>query len=287
MEGGKELVGGHLVAARVGDRLHLLREVDLQAARQLEVVLGLHQIGDAALARLRVDADDRLVVAADVHRVDRQVRHVPELGVRALLRVHALLDRVLVRAGEGRVDELAGVRMPRMHGQLVALLDDRARLVEPGQVEPGVDALGEQVQRERDHVDVAGALAVPEERPLDALGAGHQDGIRLIEQAHTNRDDPEATSGTEPQHDSAGTVAQSAAAAPTTNNAAATTNSAQPSPAGPCMEPSGPAANPSIIRPPQTTATAVHSTDDSRTESTHADTMAVTAIDAANAAPTM
>ena len=68
----EELVGGQLVAAGVGDRLHLLREVDLQAARQLEVVLGLHQVGDAALARLRVDADDRLVGAADVHRVDRR-----------------------------------------------------------------------------------------------------------------------------------------------------------------------------------------------------------------------
>ncbi len=126
VEGREELVGGHLVAARVGDRLHLLGEVDLQPARQLEVVLGLHQVGDAALARLRVDADDRLVGPADVHRVDRQVGDVPELRLRALLRVHALLDRVLVRARERRVDELAGVGVARVHGQLVALLDDRA-----------------------------------------------------------------------------------------------------------------------------------------------------------------
>ena len=34
-----ELVGGQLAPARVGDRLHLLREVDLEAARQVEVVL--------------------------------------------------------------------------------------------------------------------------------------------------------------------------------------------------------------------------------------------------------
>jgi hypothetical protein len=53
------------------------------------------------------------------------------------------------------------------------------------------------------------------------------------------------------------------------------------------MEPSGPAASPSIVRPAQTTTTAVHSTDDSRAESTHAATMAVTAIEAANAAATM
>ncbi len=38
----------------------------------------------------------------------------------------------------------------------------------------GVDALGQQVERERDQVDVAGALAVAEEAALDPLGAGHQ-----------------------------------------------------------------------------------------------------------------
>ena len=42
------------------------------------------------------------------------------------------------------------------------------------QVEPRIDALREQVERERDEVDVAGALAVAEQRPLDPLGAGHQ-----------------------------------------------------------------------------------------------------------------
>ena len=53
------------------------RELDLQPARQVEVVLGLHDVGDAALAGLRVHPDDGLVGAADVLRVDRQVRAPP------------------------------------------------------------------------------------------------------------------------------------------------------------------------------------------------------------------
>ena len=61
-----------------------------------------------------------------------------------------------------------------MDGELVALLDDLARLVDPGQVEPGVYALREEVERDRDEVDVAGALAVPEQRALDPLRARHQ-----------------------------------------------------------------------------------------------------------------
>ena len=66
-----------LLAGRVGDRLHDLAELDLQQARQREPVVALEQVGDAALARLAVDADHGLVGAADVGGIDRQVRHVP------------------------------------------------------------------------------------------------------------------------------------------------------------------------------------------------------------------
>ncbi len=103
-----------------------------------------------------------------------RVRHVPDLRARPLLRVHPLVDRVLVRARERRVHELADVRMAWMNGKLVALLDDRPRLVDRREVELRVDALREQVERERDEVDVAGPLAVAEERALHTLGAGHE-----------------------------------------------------------------------------------------------------------------
>ena len=52
-------------------------ELDLQPARQVELVLGLHDVRDAALAGLAVDPDDRLVGPADVLGVDRQVGHGP------------------------------------------------------------------------------------------------------------------------------------------------------------------------------------------------------------------
>ena len=65
-----------------------------------------------------------------------------------------------------------------MDGQLVALLDDPLRLVDPREVDARVDALGQQVQGQRDEVDVPGALAVPEQRPLDALRSRHQPQLR-------------------------------------------------------------------------------------------------------------
>ena len=104
-------------------RLHHLAELDLQAARQLQAVLALEQVGDAALARLAVDADHGLVAAAQVLGIDRQIRHVPDVAF--LARGEGLLDRVLVRAGERGVDQVAGIRMARMHRQLVAVLDGR------------------------------------------------------------------------------------------------------------------------------------------------------------------
>ena len=105
----------------------VLRELDLQPPRQVEAVLGLHDVGDAALARLAVDPDDRLVRAADVLRVDRQVRHLPRVVVAVAERLDALLDRVLVGAGERRVDEVADVRMARVDRQAVAVLGDPAQ----------------------------------------------------------------------------------------------------------------------------------------------------------------
>ena len=60
-------------------------------------------------------------------------------------RLEALLDGVLVRAGEGREDEVAAPRVPLADGQLVAVLDGAPDLVDVGEVDLRVDALAEQV----------------------------------------------------------------------------------------------------------------------------------------------
>src|SRR5699024_8962435 len=108
-----------------------------QAPRQLQAVVALHDVGDAALAGLRVHADDGLVGAALVLGVDGQVRHLPRdvgdvlaagggLGPQG---VEALVDGVLVRAGERGEHQVAAVRVPVVHGQLVGVLDGAADLV--------------------------------------------------------------------------------------------------------------------------------------------------------------
>ena len=97
----------------------------------------------------------------------------PASAAISLERLEALLDRVLVGAGERRVDQVARVGVARVDRQLGAVLHRATDLVDVGEVDLRVDALAEQVHAQRHQVDVAGALAVPEQAALDAVGAGH------------------------------------------------------------------------------------------------------------------
>ena len=144
-------------------------------------MLGLHDVRHAALAGLRVDPDDGLVGAAHVVRVDRQVGRLPlhlghgdpPLGGLLVQVLQALLDGVLVGAGEGGVDQISRVRVARVDRQVGAVLHRATDLVDVGEVDLRVDALGEQVHAQGDQVDVAGPLAVTEQAALDPVGAGH------------------------------------------------------------------------------------------------------------------
>ena len=142
-------------------------------------MIGLHDVGHPTLAGLRVDPDHRLIGAPDVLGVDRQIRHLPEHvldvgvgGIRVDLHlVQALVDGVLMAAGERGVDEVPAVGVTLVDRQLVAVLDRAADLVDIGEVDLRVHAAREQVQRQRHQADVAGALAVAEQTALDPVGA--------------------------------------------------------------------------------------------------------------------
>ena len=148
-----------------------LGELHLEAAGEVETVLRVHHVGHAALARLAVHLDDRLVGATGVARVDGQVGHLP-LVVVVADGGEPLLDGVLVGAGEGGVDQVAGVGVAGVDGHPGGVLGHPADLVDVAEVEGRVDALGEQVHGQGDHVDVAGALPVAEQGALHPVGAG-------------------------------------------------------------------------------------------------------------------
>src|SRR5258708_25280827 len=89
---GPDIRRAGLLAGAVGPVLDDAAEFDLKRARQLETVVGLQQIGDAALSRLAVDADYRVVGAAQILWIDWEVGHFPELVVALGKRLESLLD---------------------------------------------------------------------------------------------------------------------------------------------------------------------------------------------------
>ena len=60
-----------------------------------------------------------------------------------------------------------------MDGELVAVFSGALDLVQVAEINLRVNALGEQVQAQRDQVHISGALTVSEQATLDAISAGH------------------------------------------------------------------------------------------------------------------
>src|SRR6202047_1308700 len=78
-----------------------------------------------------------------------------------------------MRARERGVDELTGIGMPWMHGKLIAMFNGADDLVDVGDHQPRIDPLAEQVERQGDDIDIAGALAIAEERAFHPFRACH------------------------------------------------------------------------------------------------------------------
>ena len=170
-----DLRRSHLSVQPLGQRLHDLGELHQHRPRQRDAEVFLQHEANAALARLAIDAHRFLVRRADIGRIDRQVRHLPMPTIHPR---HAFLDGVLVRAGEGGEDQIAGIGMAFVDGQLVDGLHGAPDARHFTKVQFRVDALREQIHRHGDDVAVAGAFAVAEQRPFHPLGAGQQRQLR-------------------------------------------------------------------------------------------------------------
>ena len=167
--------------ALVGDVFDKVAESFSHVFRQADAVGIFQNVGDAALAGLAVDADDvRFIFSADVFRVERQVGDIPVVVHAFGVVLHAFGDGVLMRAGEGGKDELAGVGLAvaDLHaGEALVHLDELRHV---GEVQMRINAVGVHVHGDGDDVDVARAFAIAEERAFDAVGSGEKShlGIR-------------------------------------------------------------------------------------------------------------
>ena len=71
------------------------------------------------------------------------------------------------------VDQVPGPRASLVHGQLVAVFSGALDFVQVTKINLGVNPLGEQVQPQRNQVNVSGALTIPEQAAFNAVSARH------------------------------------------------------------------------------------------------------------------
>ena len=77
-------------------------------------------------------------------------------------------------ARKGSMHQLAGIGMAFMDRQLVAEFRCLDQLVDIREGQGRVDTLGEHVQPQRNNINIAGALAIAEQRAFHAVGTRHQ-----------------------------------------------------------------------------------------------------------------
>lgn len=131
----------------------------------------LHDERSPALPGLAVDADDRLVFASDVRRVDRQIWNLPILGIVLAHVVDSLFDGILMRTGEGCKHQVARIGMAVMHLHAGAFFINFTDLTDVGEIQLRVHALGIHIHRDIHDVRIARAFAVSKEGPFHTLRA--------------------------------------------------------------------------------------------------------------------
>ena len=170
----KQLLGDQLALELLTLCLHQLGELRMHALGQVVAEGVAHHKRGAALSGLRVDADDRLIFSADVRRIDGQIGDLPVFGTAVAHILIALVDSVLMGAGEGGEHQLADIGLTRVDTHIGAALVDVAEMGEMTEIELRVNALCVHIQAHGDDIHIAGALAVAKERALHALGACQQ-----------------------------------------------------------------------------------------------------------------
>ena len=112
---------------------------------------------------------------------DRQVGNFPLVAAAFRHVIGALLDGVLMGAGEGGEDQIAGVGRAFMDAHSGAFLIDGPGAFDVAEIQHRVDALAEHIQSDSDDIDVACALAVSEQGALDAVGSRQQRKLRVCD----------------------------------------------------------------------------------------------------------
>ena len=169
----KYLARGDLPAAAVAGVLDEVAEFRVHGLGQVIAEALAHHKGRPALAGLAVNADNGLVLAAQIRRVDGQIGYLPVGGILLLQEADTLVDSILMRAGKGGEHQLARIRVALVHLHLGTLLIDFPHMVHVGEIQLRIHTLRIEVHGHVHDIRVAGAFAVSEQGALHTVCPGH------------------------------------------------------------------------------------------------------------------
>ncbi len=150
-----------------------------QAGGHFKSVRLFEHIAYAAFTRLRIDTDHvRIVFPAHVLRIDGKIGYVPHLAPRFGAEIHALCDRILMRAGKRGKHKLARIRLTGRNVEAGKQLVFFCNARHIRKIKSRFHALRIHIHSEGHEIAISRTFTVAEQRTLYAVGTCKQAELR-------------------------------------------------------------------------------------------------------------
>ena len=148
-------------------------EILLECFGQEQTIILFQNKGHAAFAALAVDADDRVVVSANIHRVDGQIRNFPSVRM-GFHCFHAFSDGVLMGTGESGIYQRTSIGVSGRNRHSCGCFINPHSLVDLCKVQFGINPLREDIHSYIHDVCIACSFTVAEQCAFYTISPCHQ-----------------------------------------------------------------------------------------------------------------
>ena len=134
-------------------------------------------ICNTTLTGLAVDADELFVIAANIPRIDVQIRDLPALIEELadlFAPIHTFADGILMAAGKSGKDQFARIGVTAMHINTRSVFHRIHDLGQVGKIQTRRNTAAVQIHRQHQNIQVAGTFAVAENGPFGAFSTRQQ-----------------------------------------------------------------------------------------------------------------
>ena len=154
------------LALFLGNLLDHICKLLVHSLRKLEAVEGIHYKRYAAFAGLTVDSNNRLVLSANIGRIDRKIWHLPIFSVSLVKGLHTLVDRILMRTGKSCKYQLSCIWMTGRDLHLGTPLINLSQLADIFYLKLRINSLGKHIISQGKDIYITGTLTVSEQGSL-------------------------------------------------------------------------------------------------------------------------